>query len=256
VSKLAWVIGTGPSLRNIDMSKLIPERTITFNRAYVAFEDWGFEPSYYLAIDSNDIRAMYKDINTLIGSSNIEKFFLSPCEDNSIHTAESFQDQEKVSSRFNMFLKSDKVHYIEHGSPFLEGTAIDNTHKILNTKHHPNAGWLGVKALYAMGYNEVAFVGCDSRYKDDEESNKHITKLGREYISHADYDMNHFRDDYFGKGMRFGKPNQAQIISIWKSGKKEIDRMDNFKVYSCTENSTLNDFYDYIPFEEFLGGKR
>ena len=256
MGKLAWVIGTGPSLRNIDMSMLKDQTTITFNRAYVAFEDWGFEPTYYLAIDSNDIRAMYKDINSLIINSKIKKFFLSPCDDNDIHGPESFQDQEKVTSRFGMYEKSDKVFYIEQGSSFLEGTEIDLKHNIFTTHHHPNAGWLGVKALYALGYDEVAFVGCDSRYRDDEVSNKHITKLGREYISHADYDINHFRDDYFGKGMRFGKPNQEQIISIWKDGKREIDKMENLNVYSCTENSTLNEFYDYIPFEEFLSGKR
>jgi hypothetical protein len=56
--------------------------------------------------------------------------------------------------------------------------------------------------------------------------------------------------------MRFGKPNQEQIISLWREGKKQIDLLDNFKVYSCTENSNLNNFYDYIPFEEFLKGKR
>lgn len=59
--RTAWIIGTGPSLRNIDISKLKEQHTITFNRAYVAFEDWGFDPTYYLAIDSNDMRAMYKD---------------------------------------------------------------------------------------------------------------------------------------------------------------------------------------------------
>ena len=28
------------------------------------------------------------------------------------------------------------------------------------------------------------------------------------------------------------------------------------KVYSCTENSNLNEFFPYIPFEDFLNGER
>jgi hypothetical protein len=39
-NETAWVIGTGPSLRNIDASLLKDKPTITFNRAYVAFEDF------------------------------------------------------------------------------------------------------------------------------------------------------------------------------------------------------------------------
>ena len=127
---------------------------------------------------------------------------------------------------------------------------------IFYTDHTPNAGFMGLKLLKTLGYKEVAFVGCDSRYKDDEEANKHIIKHGGEYESTADYDINHFSDKYFGKGMRFGKPNEAMIHNIWRSAKPDIDKMDDFKVWSCTEGSALNEWYDYIPFEDFLKGKR
>ena len=52
------VLYQGMPLKNYDC--------VTFNRAYVAFEDWGFVPKYYLAIDGNDIRIMYKDLGGLI----------------------------------------------------------------------------------------------------------------------------------------------------------------------------------------------
>ena len=38
--------------------------------------------------------------------------------------------------------------------------------------------------------------------------------------------------------------------------KKYVDLIPEFDVYSCTENSALNEWYNYIPFEEFLEGKR
>ena len=251
--RTAWIIGTGPSLRNIDVSKLKDQHTITFNRAYVAFEDWGFDPTYYLAIDSNDMRAMYKDVNNLIENSNIKCFFLAHLTDNEIHGPESFQDNDK---RDDLFVKNKNVYFIHQGAYGLDGTQFKFKENKIFSSHDPNAGIMGLKMLYALGYDEVAFVGCDARYKDDEESNKFITKLGREYISHADYDVNHFRDDYFGKGMRFGKPNEKMIISLWEQAKKEIDTKKEFNVYSCTENSNLNKFYTYIPFEEFLEGRR
>ena len=72
IKKTAFVIGTGPSLRKIDMSKLKDKKTVTFNRAYIAFDDWGFDPTYYLSIDSNDLRSMYKDVNKRRSKATME----------------------------------------------------------------------------------------------------------------------------------------------------------------------------------------
>lgn len=235
MKKIAFIIGTGPSLKNVNMSLLKDKDTITFNRAYVAFKDWGFDPTYYLAIDGNDLRSCYKDINNLVQDSSIKKFFIHNPTDNEVHKPTSFQDNDKVDTLFKESSKIEFLHYNELV---------------------PNAGLMGLRVLHRLGYEEVAFLGCDARYKDDEHSNRFITKEGREYISHADYDFNHFTDNYFGKGVHFGKPNEAQIISLWRDEKIEIDKMDNFNVYSCTEGSNLNEFYNYIEFEDFLRGER
>jgi len=228
----AFVIGTGPSLRDIDVSLLKNHTTITFNRAYVAFDDWGFDPTYYLAIDGNDIRSMYKDINNLIINSKIEQFFFARIDDNEVHPDSSFQDEDRCSSN-DMFVESSKIKYFS------------------NSRILPNAGWMGVEVLANLGYEDIAFIGCDCRYKDDKESNKDITSVGREYISHADTDINHFRSDYFGKGMHFGKPNEDQILEIWQSGAAKM-RKRGVDVISCTKNSKANEWYDYVPFENYV----
>tara|TARA_A100001515_G_scaffold118259_1_gene100485 strand:+ start:407 stop:1186 length:780 start_codon:yes stop_codon:yes gene_type:complete len=254
--KLAWIIGTGPSLNDIDVKKLKDHKTITFNRAYIAFEDWGFDPTYYLSIDSNDLRSMYKDLNKVINNSNVEAFFLTDCWDNINHGPESFQDQEKVDAE-EMFVDKENVYTIfNRRRAALGNIEIDHDKNRVHARHYNNSGFMGLIILHALGYNEIAFVGCDARYKDDEESNKDIIEHGGEYESTADTDVNHFRSDYFGKGMRFGKPNESSIISIWRSAKSKIDGIDGLEVYSCTPNSNLNDFYKYIDFEDFLNGKR
>jgi len=263
--RLAWIIGTGPSLKNIDVSKLKNQTTITFNRAYVAFEDWGFDPTYYLSIDANDLRAMYKDINNLILNSDVKAFFLPKIDDNLEHDKESFQDGEKVE---NLFLDHKKVFTIVQdkfdeetlnvASLYPKDTTILPTKREIHSYHDSNGGVMALKILKALGYTDIAFVGCDARYRDDAESNKYITCLGNEYVSHEDYDVNHFRDDYFGKGMRFGKPNERWIIGLWRWASLQLKQEENqyFKVYSCTENSNLNEYYPYIPFEDFLNGAR
>ena len=102
MTKTAFVIGTGPSLRDIDMSRIKKYDCVTFNRAYIAFEVWGFVPRYYLAIDGNDIRSVYKDINCLIKENKSTDFFILDDEHyNSIHPEDSFQDGEKKLSLFD-----------------------------------------------------------------------------------------------------------------------------------------------------------
>ena len=251
-NKTAFIIGTGPSLKDVDVSLLKDYTTITFNRAYIAFEEWGFEPTYYLAIDGNDIRSIYKDINNLILNSNIERFFLYKVNDNEEHTRkESYQDGDIVSSK-DMIVDSPKITYIP-------------PNHIL-----PNAGWMGVKTLATLNYNNIAFVGCDCRYIDDTRkydvdgvkiqlSNNDIIVTGKEYASTADTDVNHFRQDYFGKGIHFGKPNEDIVLELWWHGSKAIKNNDfiatngnSINITSCTKGSKANKWYEYVPLEDYI----
>lgn len=252
--KTAYVIGTGPSLKKIDVSKLKDEHTITFNRAYIAFEEWGFDPTYYLSIDPVDIHSIHKDINNLIENSEIKKFFLS----------EVVKSNPIYKDEFDIDLKEkENVHFLispPHGMccflPFSH--FVDAKRKnLIFTPLAPNAGWCGLKMLYQLGYEEVALLGCDARYKTDEESQKDVMWFDDGCVSTADTDANHFREDYFGKDQKFGLPNEAQQIAHWREAALEIGHFGlPIKVYSCSEGSNLNNYFPYIDFEDFLNGKR
>lgn len=56
----AFVIGNGPSLRQIDMGKLKNEITFGSNRCFLGYEDWGFAFKYWGISDRLQIE-MYKD---------------------------------------------------------------------------------------------------------------------------------------------------------------------------------------------------
>lgn len=278
--KTAFVIGTGPSLRDIDVSLLKNYATITFNRAYIAFEEWGFDPTYYLAIDSNDIRSIYKDINNLILNSNIEKFFFIDTLNNEYYThKDSYQDGDIVSSD-EMIVNSEKAYHlwpdkIAMDDPKAYAAFLRIRYNELHSKKNleppdkkffpvyvkdsntggANAGFSGINVLVALGYTRIVFVGCDCRYQDDKQSNIDITTrtgiVGEEYASHADTDINHFSPKYFGKGIHFGKPNESDILNIWRRGASSLKKA-GIQVISCTKNSKANEWYDYIPFEDFI----
>ncbi len=256
--KTAYIIGTGPSLNKIDIKKLAKEKTITFNRAYIAFDDWGFTPTYYLAIDGNDIRSCYKDINNLVINSSVEKFFLYKLTDNQKHFAKHFQDNDFKGNE-DIYVKSDKIILLNaiNGndySPKVDDLTLNEN--ILTTSILPNAGFMGLKALLFLGYKRIVLVGMDSKYQDDT-LHRNVQIDGGSYEAENNDDINHFRSDYFGKNITFGKPNQNQIITIWENFiNKTLPKHSDIEIISCTEGSNLNRFIKYIPFEEFIGNNR
>ncbi len=46
-----FIVGNGPSLNDLDMSKLADEIVFTANRGYLGFEHWGFTPPYWGVYD-------------------------------------------------------------------------------------------------------------------------------------------------------------------------------------------------------------
>lgn len=264
--KTAYVIGTGPSLKKIDMAKLKDKTTMTFNRAYVAFEDWGFHPTYYLCIDQEDIKSIGKDVSKMVEEKKINHFFF-PHQFNIGHGNKNVTQLQDVPEPWMTFGVLSDYLYISDYNLMITGLI-------------PNAGIMGMKMFYLMGYSEVVLLGCDARYRTDPESQRSISWDDDGCVSHENYDPNHFRDDYFGKGQRFGKPiEEKQMMRQWTQAKYEIDRIPyqiyqasgmtekeffdsflpeeyDFKVYSCSEGSALNDMFPYIPFEDFLNGKR
>ena len=139
--KIAWIIGTGPSLNKIDIKKLKNHHTMSFNRAYIAFKDWGFDPTYYLSIDSNDLRSMYKDLNKVILESNVKAFFIADCSDNANHTSIHFQDEEKVDAE-EMFVDKKNVFTIKNCGQSLGDVKFNPNSKDINVHHHPNSGFM------------------------------------------------------------------------------------------------------------------
>lgn len=250
--KIAFVIGTGPSLNKIDITKLKGLPSITFNRAYLAFDEWGFDPKYYLSIDGNDIRSVYKDINNLAQNSNIEKMFLVQLTDNQLHEQSDFQDFD-FKHNDEIYCNSKKI-FLLHNTGGTTIPQIDDFNingNDIKTTFVNNAGFMGLKVLYMLGYRKIYLLGMDARYTDDT-SFRDVKVKGRQYTAQEDNDVNHFRCDYFGKNITFGKPNESEIIGIWKKFMSNVNIYPDLEIYSCSENSNLNDFIRYIDFEQVI----
>lgn len=222
-TKPLFLLGSGPSLKDVDISKLKNCYTMSFNRSYIAFKDWGFEPTYFAGIDTVVNEDNEKEFKDLLDNSKIERFFFSRTQ----------QTEDKYIST-----KTTLVQIGSHLNPNLDFT------KRLRTS---NTGLFGLQvALGLLGFKEVYLLGCDANYNETVEG---VTVKDNKYVSESNNDSNHFRTDYFGKGKSYNKPNaNLYHLSAWEAFYNQVikNNKEGFKVYNCSKSGKLQ----FFPYQE------
>ena len=170
-----FIIGNGPSLARTDISRLKNEFTFGMNRIYLAFEDWGFQTSYLVCVNSLVIEQVYKDFQQL----KLPKFF----------------------------------SWRSHKLLYPNGVPDHHTHFLFTTYTGPKFSqdvtgrlWEGATVTYIclqlafhMGFEEVILIGIDHNFMVSGKPNTTV-------VSEGD-DRSHFNPSYFGKGFRWQLPD-------------------------------------------------
>jgi len=182
----AWIIGNAPSIAKLDMTRLKDEITFSFNRAYIAYEDWGWYPNYYMVIDSNILRQITNDINDLIRSGEIGQYYFNR------------DGSENI-------IKADNVHIID----LAKGWGF-------NPDRFNYCGDVAACALqiaYTEGYHKLYLAGVDQSWGTHGET-----------APNADTD--HFRPDYETDAVRMSKIYADGHFSSWKQSIIEAKEYD------------------------------
>lgn len=226
--KEIYLIGNGPSLKNVDMSLLKDVETICFNRSYISYDEWGFDPTYYMAIDPGLVCSTIDDINDLINNNkNIKKFFFSSKKD--------IRPQIKCDTT-NDIVKDPRVKLYD-----MKGVSFYKDKKV---SYMGTVGLCSIQILHEMGYNRIYLLGCDMKYTPKI---KNVKKSGNFLTSTTDNDdPNHYRSDYFKSGIQYGSPNNSALLNRWKTSSLIFKKL-KIDVISLTPDSELNKF---LPFEE------
>jgi len=204
---------------------------MAFNRSYIAFDDWGFEPTYFVGLDhvvNNDNKANYR---ALIDHSRIERFFFS-------------KDPMSITH-----LTSDKTTLIDidETDPLHPGLDFSSPLKV------SNSGLFGLQvALGLLAFKEVYLLGCDANYAEVVEG---VDTIDGKYVSHEDRDCNHFREDYYGKGTTYNKPENLTFhLPAWRAFFEA--HLDNnrcgYRVFNCSRSGNLT-FFPFADFDEVVG---
>jgi hypothetical protein len=173
--KRCFVIGNGPSLKDTDLSFLKDEYTFGMNRVYLAFQDWGFQTSFLVAINDLVVEQCYQDFQDLL----LPKFFswharklLYPVgnPDERTHFLYTSYTCPKFASRLQ--------------ERFWEGATVT---------------YVCLQLAYCMGFQQVYLIGVDHSFESKGTANQTVVSSGE--------DRNHFSPNYFGKGFRWQLPD-------------------------------------------------
>jgi len=189
-----FLIGSGPSLKAVDVTRLAHVDTISFNRSYVAWKQWGFAPTLYACLDSVGFEGNALEIRSLIREYPCTHFFLPD-------SAESFgiRSSPQVSliklTAGHMFSK-DIVALTDFG----------------------NVGATSIQILGLLGYCRIAMVGVDARYSQIDEKAVAADKDGFVLV---DDDPDHFCHEYGRGKRRLARPDLEKILGQWPKVAKE-----------------------------------
>lgn len=214
-------MGNGPSLKNVDIHKLKGVDTFSFNRAYLAYEDWGFDPTFYACIDYETVKYCMDGVSQLIERGNTTKIFIPKLD-----CTAGYEDCDKVKymlnrscvwvndpNNFGKFKINALPEMIKH-SPFCDGSVVS---------------W-AVRLLYMLGYDQIGLVGVDCNYKQGAD--------------------NYFVKGYdTPRGINYEAGNNVQR---WRNLKKDLAVSKKLEVFLCTESPKLKDIFRYVPLDKFL----
>jgi hypothetical protein len=173
--KRAFIIGNGPSLRQMDLSKLKNEITFGFNRIYLLFPELGFQTSYFCATNDLVIEQFHADILNL----SMPKFLAWRSHR---HFSQTLPLTEIPTFLYTSYTGPHFSQDVR--GRVWEGATVTN---------------VALQLAFHMGIREAILIGVDHNFTSKGEANKTV-------VSEGD-DPNHVLPNYFGKGVRWQLPD-------------------------------------------------
>jgi len=224
-----FLIGSGPSLNEVDVTRLAGSDTIAFNRSYIAWKQWGFAPTLYACLDQVAFEDNVQEIRSLIEEYPRTRFFLP-------------------DSAASLGIRSSEQVSLVGMAPG-HGFSSD----ILALTDFGNVGATSLQILALLRYRRVAMIGVDARYRRAEQA-RHVPE-GHKYVV-LENDVDHFSAEY-GRGRRSqANPDLDRILGQWPEVASECARI-GMEVRNASSGSALECFRktDFASAVEWVRGR-
>ncbi|MDB4824876.1 glycosyltransferase, partial [Saprospiraceae bacterium] len=214
-----FIVGNGPSLNKIDLSKLNDEYSIAVNGIFYKTEQSGYKPTYYVVEDTSVMRENIADIKAY----EVEKKFF-PTIYTDIHPADESTYFFKMNRGFYE-PKSPNYCVPRFSTDFSQRAFCGQSVTFIN-----------LQLAFYMGFTEVYLIGMDFSYIIPEN----FERKG-DIITSTDDDPNHFHPDYFGKGKTWKDPKLDRVLANYNMAKLAYETAGR-KIYNATAGGKLELF--------------
>ena len=216
-----WIIGNGPSLNKVDVSKLKGKTTIGVNAIYL---NKAIKPTYYVIEDSLVALDRQDEINSdvLDGTTRFFGTYLSPIIDEKEGVIFMNVDIDYNSQRENWPLFSTDLRR----KVYVGGSVTYISLQL--------AYWMGASTVYMVGFDHNYIIPSNIIQKDNV-----LTTVGR--------DPNHFNSDYFGHGLRWHLPKTDRMARGFYKAKQQFEK--HFRHIINTTPEGRLDILDRANFE-------
>jgi len=200
-----FVIGNGPSLKSMDLSKLQGEFSFGFNRIFLAAAELGFTPSCIVSINDLVIEQSVAELQAL----KMPKFF---------------------AWRARKWLSMDADTHFIYTSYTGPGFSRDVTGRVWEGATVTN---VALQLAYHLGFSKVILIGVDHNFAHKGTPNTMVTSTGD--------DPNHFSDAYFAKGFRWQLPDLETSERGYRNARQAFEA-DGRQVVDATIGGKLTIF--------------
>jgi len=200
------IICNGPSLKNVDVRTLQKYDCFSMNRAYLSFDDWGFIPKYHVCINGQVIQQFSKDLENISAHKFYNRFYR------------------------NVFSKKTNINFLYLG--------LKLTDKVINkfSSAFSSGGtvtFVSIQLAMLLGYKKILIVGMDHNFTN-------VGKANELAVMKSD-DENHYRNDYFPKGISWEYPDLKRSELGYKK-LNDFASDNKIKIIDCTINGKCNIF--------------
>lgn len=185
MTKAVILIGSGPSLNRIDPRRLAGFDAITFNRAWLAWGDFGFVPRHHACLDPATMAILGPELPAVVAANPRTTFYLH-----------SDAARHGVAAGGNVVL-----------CDLVEGRRFADT--LATLTDFGNVGAVSMQVLRLLGYGRVLMVGVDGDYATEQT---------------IESDVNHFRDDYARGRVALTPALRQRYTAYWPAVAAECAR--------------------------------
>ena len=208
-----FIIGSGPSINQMDLSLLRNCHTFGLNKIFLLFDKTDLNLSYHVAVNPYVIRQSAQQIEALSCPS-----FLS------------YRPAHKDIHR------SDHIYYLMTTGNFAFNTDLE---KVIH--EGCTVTYVAMQIAYYMGFSDIFLIGVDHNFQYSGKPNEKQVMQGR--------DLNHFDPRYF-QNCEWQLPDLEASELAYQTAHFYFKR-NGRRIYDATVNGKLN-IFPKISFEQAL----